>query len=92
MNYKIVKVGVKNMNMFQAVGIVTAGTLFFQITDIGKSVYLRGRDLSQTQRIQSKKTPVEIDRSHRELAKDYAFLHNNPNLEEPMYQRLKHGE
>jgi formylmethanofuran dehydrogenase subunit E len=80
------------MNMFQAVGIVTAGTIFFQIADIGKSVYLEGRDLSETQRIQSKKTSFEIDRSNRELAKDYAFLHNNPNLEEPMYRKLKHRE
>ena len=76
------------MKTSQAIGIVAVGTLLFQIADIGKSVYLRGRDVSDSQRIQQQQSPAEIDRANREQAKDYAFLHNNPSLEEPMYQKL----
>ena len=76
------------MKTSQAIGIVALGTLLFQIADIGKSVYLRGRDVSDSQRIGQQQSPAEIDRANREQAKDYAFLHNNPSLEEPMYQKL----
>ena len=76
------------MKTSQAIGIVAVGTLLFQIADIGKSVYLRGRDVSDSQRIQQQQSPAEIDRANREQAKDYAFLYNNPSLEEPMYQKL----
>ena len=76
------------MKTSQAIGIVAVGTLLFQIADIGKSVYLRGRDVSDSQRIQQQQSPAEIDRANRERAKDYAFLYNNPSLEEPMYQKL----
>jgi hypothetical protein len=76
------------MKTSQAIGIVAIGTLLFQLADIGKSVYLRGRDVSDSQRIQQQQSPAEIDRANREQAKDYAFLYNNPSLEEPMYQKL----
>ena len=76
------------MKTSQAIGIVALGTLLFQIADIGKSVYLRGRDVSDSQRIGQQQSPAEIDRANREQAKDHAFLYNNPSLEEPMYQKL----
>ncbi len=76
------------MKTSQAIGIVAVGTLLFQIADMGKSVYLHGRDVSDSQRIQQQQSPAEIDRANRERAKDYAFLYNNPSLEEPMYQKL----
>ncbi len=76
------------MKTSQAIGIVAVGTLLFQVADIGKSAYLQGRDVSDSQRIQQHQSPAEIDRANREQAKDYAFLYNNPSLEEPMYQKL----
>lgn len=76
------------MKTSQAIGIVAIGTLLFQAADIGKSAYLRSRDVSDSQRIQQQLSPAEIDRANREQAKDYAFLYNNPSLEEPMYQKL----
>jgi formylmethanofuran dehydrogenase subunit E len=76
------------MSTLQAVTIVTLGTLVFQIADIGKSVYVRGRDVSQSQRINNHKSAAEIDRSNRELAQNHAFLHNNPKTEEPTSHKL----
>ncbi len=76
------------MKTSQAIGIVAVGTLLFQFADIGKSAYLRSRDVSDSQRIHQQQSPAEIDRANRERAKDYAFLYNNPSLEEPMYQKL----
>jgi hypothetical protein len=76
------------MKTSQAIGIFAVGTLLFQLADIGKSVYLRGRDVSDSQRMQQQQSPAEIDRANREQAKDYAFLYNDPSLEEPMYQKL----
>ena len=76
------------MKMSQAVGIVIAGTLIFQVADIAKSAYLHNKDVAIDQPNHQQKTSAQIDQSNREQAKDYAFLHNNPSLEEPMYQKL----
>jgi hypothetical protein len=76
------------MKTSQAIGIVAVGTLLFQVADISKSAYLRSKDVSDSQRMQQQQSPAEIDRANREQAKDYAFLYNNPSLEEPMYQKL----
>jgi hypothetical protein len=76
------------MKMSQAMGIVTIGTLLFHVADIAKSAYVQDRELTGNQLSPAKYSPAEIDRSNRERAKDYAFLYNNPSLEEPMYQQL----
>jgi hypothetical protein len=76
------------MKMSQAIGIVTIGTLLFHAADIAKSAYIQDRELANTHLNHDKLSPAEIDRSNREQAKDYAFLYNNPSLEEPMYQKL----
>lgn len=88
MNYEIVSLGEKIMNMSKAIGIVTAGTLIFYVVDIAKSGYVRDRDIATNQGNHEQQSPAQIDRSNRERAKDYAFLYNNPSLEEPMYQKL----
>jgi hypothetical protein len=89
MNYKIAGlVRGKNMKISQAVGLVVSGTLILQLAGMAISAYVHDRDIAKNQKIEQQKTPAEIDRSHRELAKDYAFLHDNPTLEEPTYQKL----
>jgi hypothetical protein len=76
------------MKISQAVGIIIAGTLILQIADFAISAYVQDRNIAKNQRIRQQQSPAEIDRSNRELAKDYAFLHDNPSLEEPTYQKL----
>jgi hypothetical protein len=76
------------MKMSQAMVMVTIGTLLFHIADIAKSTYVHDRELTRGHLSQDQHSPAEIDRSNRERAKDYAFLYNNPSLEEPMYQKL----
>jgi hypothetical protein len=76
------------MKMSQAIGIVTIGTLLFHVADIAKSKYMQDRELAGNHLSHDKHSPAEIDRSNRERAKNYAFLYNNPSLEEPMYQKL----
>jgi hypothetical protein len=88
MNYKIVRSGEKIMKISQAIGLVAIGTLLFQMADIARSNYVSDRDTATNQLSPAKYSPAEIDRSNRERAKDYAFLYNNPSLEEPMYQQL----
>ena len=36
----------------------------------------------------SQQSPAEIDTANRELAKDRAFLFDDPSLEKPIYDRL----
>ncbi len=36
----------------------------------------------------SQQTPAEIDIANRELAKDRAFLYDDPSLEKPIYNQL----
>ncbi len=76
------------MKISQAVGIVIAGTLILQIADLAISAYVQDRDIAKNQRIYQQQSPAEIDQSNRELAKDSAFLHDNPSLEEPTHQKL----
>jgi hypothetical protein len=37
----------------------------------------------------SQQSPAEIDIANRELAKDRAFLYDDPSLEKPIYNQLK---
>lgn len=65
----------------QCFGILLLGLAVFQIPTI-----LKINEQQQQNRAQL--TATQIDIANRELAKDQAFLHDNPSLEEPIYKRL----
>lgn len=65
----------------QCFGILLLGVAVFQIPTI-----LKINEQQQQNRVQL--TATQIDIANRELAKDEAFLHDNPSLEEPIYKRL----
>jgi hypothetical protein len=65
----------------QCFGILILGLAVFQIATI-----LKINEQQQQNRAQL--TANQLDIVNRELAKDEAFLYDNPSLEEPIYKRL----
>ncbi len=65
----------------QGFGILILGLAIFEIATIAKIN-------EQQQQSRAQLTAPQLDLVNRELAKDEAFLYDNPSLEEPIYKRL----
>jgi hypothetical protein len=65
----------------QGFGILILGLIVFEIATLFKIN-------EQQQQNRAQLTANQLDIVNRELAKDEAFLYDNPSLEEPIYKRL----